>query len=77
MYGMHFFDEDEGYFGNTSKPVIGAGNGFWTQRSVKIVADGTQGHYVALKLVGTDLNCRFSTKPELMRELSPLSDPSS
>ena len=37
---MHFFDEDEGYFGNTSKPVIGAGNGFWTQRSVKIVADG-------------------------------------
>ncbi|KAI5898555.1 uncharacterized protein SCHCODRAFT_02612450 [Schizophyllum commune H4-8] len=41
VYGMHFFDEDEGYFGNTSKPVIGAGNGFWTQRSVKIVADGS------------------------------------
>lgn len=41
MYGMHFFDENEGYFGNTSKPVVGAGNGFWTQRSVKIVADGS------------------------------------
>ncbi|KAL1740761.1 amidohydrolase 3 [Schizophyllum fasciatum] len=41
MYGMHFFNEEEGYFGNVSKAVVGAGNGFWTQRSVKIVADGS------------------------------------
>ncbi|KAL1736963.1 amidohydrolase family-domain-containing protein, partial [Schizophyllum commune] len=51
VYGMHFFDEDEGYFGNISKPVIGAGNGFWTQRSVKInvhgIGDRANGYVVS------------------------------
>jgi hypothetical protein len=40
IYGMTFFDETKEYWGNTSTPVIGAGNGRLTARSVKIFADG-------------------------------------
>ncbi|KAJ6628290.1 hypothetical protein B0H10DRAFT_211702 [Mycena sp. CBHHK59/15] len=35
-----FFDENEEYWGNKTKPIIDAGNGRLTARSVKIFADG-------------------------------------
>lgn len=38
---MRFFDENAEYWGNKSKPLIGAGNGRLNTRSVKIFADGT------------------------------------
>ncbi|VDB91468.1 unnamed protein product [Peniophora sp. CBMAI 1063] len=42
FHGWKFFDGDmAGYWGNTTARVYGAGNGRWTQRSVKIVADGS------------------------------------
>jgi hypothetical protein len=37
---MSFFDENGEYWGNTTKPIIDAGNGRLTARSVKIFADG-------------------------------------
>ncbi|KAF5385987.1 hypothetical protein D9615_002411 [Tricholomella constricta] len=40
IYGMTFFDENKAYWGNTTTPIIGAGNGRLTARSVKIFADG-------------------------------------
>ncbi|TFK44572.1 amidohydrolase family-domain-containing protein [Crucibulum laeve] len=40
IYGMTYFNEDKAYWGNTTTPVIGAGNGRLTARSVKIFADG-------------------------------------
>ncbi|GLB37251.1 putative amidohydrolase family protein [Lyophyllum shimeji] len=40
IYGMTFFDETKAYWGNVTTPVIGAGNGRLTARSVKIFADG-------------------------------------
>ena len=42
FHGWKFFEGDlSGYWGNTTERVYGAGNGRWTQRSVKIVADGS------------------------------------
>ncbi|KAG5719455.1 putative amidohydrolase ytcJ [Termitomyces sp. T112] len=40
IYGMSFFDENQEYWGNTTEPIIGAGNDRLTARSVKIFADG-------------------------------------
>ncbi|KAF8070294.1 amidohydrolase family-domain-containing protein [Lyophyllum atratum] len=40
IYGMTFFDETKDYWGNTTMPILGAGNGRLTARSVKIFADG-------------------------------------
>ncbi|KAF8170207.1 amidohydrolase family-domain-containing protein [Mycena galopus ATCC 62051] len=40
IYGMTFFDENGEYWGNQTKPVLNAGNGRLTSRSVKIFADG-------------------------------------
>lgn len=40
IYGMTYFDEDKPYWGNISRPIIGAGDGRLTARSVKIFADG-------------------------------------
>jgi hypothetical protein len=40
IYGMKFFDETEPYWGNITKPIVGAANGRLTARSVKIFADG-------------------------------------
>jgi hypothetical protein len=37
---MSFFDENGDYWGNTTKPIIDAGNGRLNARSVKIFADG-------------------------------------
>jgi hypothetical protein len=38
---MTYFDEHGEYWGDKTKPIIGAGNGKLTARSVKIFADGT------------------------------------
>jgi hypothetical protein len=38
---MTYFDENKPYWGNQTKPLIGAGNERLTARSVKIFADGT------------------------------------
>ncbi|KAF8160976.1 amidohydrolase family-domain-containing protein [Crassisporium funariophilum] len=40
IYGMTFFDENKPYWGSTTRPVIGAGDGRLSARSVKIFADG-------------------------------------
>ncbi|KAL0956102.1 hypothetical protein HGRIS_002270 [Hohenbuehelia grisea] len=40
VYGMTYFDENDEYWGNTTKPLIGTGNGRLSTRSVKIFADG-------------------------------------
>ncbi|KAF8813640.1 hypothetical protein BYT27DRAFT_7083829 [Phlegmacium glaucopus] len=40
IYGMSYFDEDKPYSGNTTHPVIGAGDGRLSARSVKIFGDG-------------------------------------
>lgn len=37
---MTFFDENGPYWGNETRPLVGAGNGRLTARSVKIFADG-------------------------------------
>ena len=37
---MTYFDEDKPYSGNTAKPVISAGNGRLSARSIKIFGDG-------------------------------------
>ncbi|KIY47011.1 hypothetical protein FISHEDRAFT_46144 [Fistulina hepatica ATCC 64428] len=41
MHGMHFFEESEEYWGNTTDVIVDVGNGRWTARGVKIVADGS------------------------------------
>ncbi|KAK7057396.1 putative amidohydrolase YtcJ [Favolaschia claudopus] len=40
IYGMTYFDENVEYWGNTTKPIIDAGNGRLNARSVKIFTDG-------------------------------------
>ncbi|KAG6920121.1 hypothetical protein DXG01_010189 [Tephrocybe rancida] len=40
IYGMTFFNENEPYWGNLTKPIIGSGKDRLTTRSVKIFADG-------------------------------------
>lgn len=42
IYGMTHFDEAKPYWGDQKKPLIGAGNGRLTARSVKIFADGAR-----------------------------------
>lgn len=37
---MTYFDEEKPYSGNTTKPVISAGNGRLSARSIKIFGDG-------------------------------------
>lgn len=37
---MTYFDENKQYWGNLTTPIIGAGDGRLTARSVKIFADG-------------------------------------
>lgn len=37
---MTFFDETQEYWGNTTKPIIGANDNRFSARSVKIFADG-------------------------------------
>jgi hypothetical protein len=40
IYGMTHFDENFEYWGDKIKPIIGAANGRFTARSVKIFGDG-------------------------------------
>ncbi|KIK68827.1 hypothetical protein GYMLUDRAFT_1000742 [Collybiopsis luxurians FD-317 M1] len=40
IYGMSYFDENNEYWGNITKPLIASGDGRLTARSVKIFADG-------------------------------------
>jgi len=40
IYGMTHFDENTDYWGDKIQPIIGAANGRFTARSVKIFADG-------------------------------------
>ena len=40
IYGMTYFDEDKPYSGNTTRPVISAGDGRLSARSIKIFGDG-------------------------------------
>lgn len=40
IYGMSYFDETQPYSGGTMKPVIGAGDGRLSARSIKIFGDG-------------------------------------
>jgi hypothetical protein len=58
IYGMRFFDENGEYWGNKSKPLIGAGNGRLNTRSVKIFADG------ALRSGGAALYEPYTDNPE-------------
>lgn len=37
---MTYFDEDKPYSGNTTRPVISAGDGRLSARSIKIFGDG-------------------------------------
>ncbi|KAG6819677.1 hypothetical protein H0H93_009710 [Arthromyces matolae] len=58
IYGMSFFDENKAYWGNTTTPIIGAGNDRLTARSVKIFADG------ALRTGGAALHEPYTDNPE-------------
>ena len=40
IYGMTHFNENAEYWGDQFKPIIGAANGRFTARSVKIFGDG-------------------------------------
>ncbi|KAJ8593060.1 amidohydrolase 3 [Rhizopogon salebrosus TDB-379] len=57
IYGMRYFDESVPYWGNLSKPIINAGNGRLSARSVKIFADG------ALRTGGAALNEPYCDNP--------------
>ncbi|EGN99525.1 hypothetical protein SERLA73DRAFT_179580 [Serpula lacrymans var. lacrymans S7.3] len=58
IYGMTFFEENGPYWGNLSKPIIGASNGRFSARSVKIFADG------ALRSGGAALFEPYHDNPE-------------
>ncbi|KAF8993843.1 amidohydrolase family-domain-containing protein [Cyathus striatus] len=57
IYGMTYFDEHGEYWGNQRSPMIGAGNGRLTTRSVKIFADG------ALRTAGAALYEPYADQP--------------
>ncbi|KAH7888360.1 amidohydrolase family-domain-containing protein, partial [Phlebopus sp. FC_14] len=58
IYGMRYFNEDGPYWGDTSKPLIDAGNGRLNARSVKIFADG------ALRSGGAALHAHYHDNTE-------------
>ncbi|KAF5321778.1 hypothetical protein D9619_001389 [Psilocybe cf. subviscida] len=57
IYGMTYFDETKPYWGNTTKPIIGANNGRLNIRSVKVFADG------ALRTGGSALYEPYADNP--------------
>ncbi|KAN0114100.1 Amidohydrolase family domain containing protein [Russula decolorans] len=57
IYGMTHFDEKTEYWGDKIKPIIGAANGRFTARSVKIFADG------ALRSGGAALHEPYADNP--------------
>ncbi|ETW80709.1 hypothetical protein HETIRDRAFT_154904 [Heterobasidion irregulare TC 32-1] len=58
IYGMTYFNESAEYWGDKVKPIIGAANGRFTARSVKIFADG------ALRSGGSALFEPYTDNPE-------------
>ncbi|KAG6813680.1 hypothetical protein H0H92_008528 [Tricholoma furcatifolium] len=63
IYGMAFFDENAEYWGNTTSPIIGAGNDRFTARSVKIFADGNKKVPGALRTGGAALYEPYHDNP--------------
>ncbi|KAN0134017.1 Amidohydrolase family domain containing protein [Lactarius tabidus] len=57
IYGMTHFDENAEYWGDQIKPIIGAANGRFTARSVKIFGDG------ALRSGGAALHDAYADNP--------------
>ncbi|KAI0266689.1 amidohydrolase family-domain-containing protein [Gloeopeniophorella convolvens] len=57
IYGMTHFDENAEYWGDKIKPIIGAANGRFTARSVKIFGDG------ALRSGGAALHEPYADNP--------------
>jgi len=57
IYGMTHFDENFEYWGDKVKPIIGAANGRFTARSVKIFGDG------ALRSGGAALHEPYADNP--------------
>ncbi|KAH9994002.1 amidohydrolase family-domain-containing protein [Russula vinacea] len=57
IYGMTHFDENTEYWGDKIEPIIGAANGRFTARSVKIFADG------ALRSGGAALHEPYADNP--------------
>ncbi|KAI9442272.1 amidohydrolase family-domain-containing protein [Lactarius indigo] len=57
IYGMTHFDENAEYWGDQIKPIIGAANGRFTARSVKIFGDG------ALRSGGAALHEAYADNP--------------
>jgi hypothetical protein len=53
---MTYFDEDGEYWGNRTKPLIDAGGGKLTARSVKIFADGMHFCFVRIHAKSTLIN---------------------
>lgn len=51
IYGMTHFDENAEYWGDKVKPIIGAANGRFTARSVKIFGDGKSSSLRELSVV--------------------------
>jgi hypothetical protein len=43
---MTYFDEDKPYLGDTTRPVVSAGNGRLSARSIKIFGDGILFHRI-------------------------------
>ncbi|KAI0305633.1 amidohydrolase family-domain-containing protein [Multifurca ochricompacta] len=60
IYGMTHFDENAEYWGDKVKPIIGAANGRFTARSVKIFGDG------ALRSGGAALHEPYADNPSTM-----------
>jgi hypothetical protein len=58
IYGMTYFDEDKPYWGNITRPIIGAGDGRLTARSVKIFADGKSSHLLFHRFLSHEEICR-------------------
>jgi hypothetical protein len=57
IYGMTYFDEEKPYSGNTVQPIISAGNGRLSARSIKIFGDG------ALRTGGAALHEPYADNP--------------
>ncbi|KAG6891752.1 hypothetical protein C0992_006173 [Termitomyces sp. T32_za158] len=65
IYGMSFFDENQEYWGNTTKPIIAAGNDRLTARSVKIFADDNPSTNGFMRL---DSDILFDFIPKFLRD---------
>jgi hypothetical protein len=62
---MTHFDESAEYWGDTIKPIIGAANGRFTARSVKIFGDGKCSSLCKLSAVDTLLQALYDLVGQL------------